>query len=97
MKRWKLKRSYIWTLLISLTINSSFCLPDCSDALKKCTEYNLTLEQAVKLRDDKISILLKQRDEAVQIAKEAQPLLPAWGYVIIGMAAGSLLVIGLRK
>lgn len=83
--------------LISLMMISSFCLSDCTDALNKCQSYNLKLEENIKLKDEKITVLLRQRDEALKLASDSQPLLPAWTYVVIGMAAGSLLVIGLKK
>lgn len=79
--------------LLILLITSSLAFGDCQSKLAVCTDYVKVLEETNQLKDQKIEILIKQRDEAVKLAADSQPALPGYAYIFIGIAAG--LVTGL--
>lgn len=71
---------------------------DCASKLSLCTKYVSALESERTLLYDKINVLQSQRDRAESELAEATkpPLVPVWGWFIIGIAAGTTATILLK-
>lgn len=82
-----------------LTIILIFCLlctntkatDKCDNALHACINYTKELEISLKLCNDQNDALTKE------LNKETDPLIPWWGWAIIGGVAGGIVVRELNR
>lgn len=76
--------------LLALFLISNIALADCTSALSACKDYSSLVKSENEVLKEKITIITRQRDESIKELQKATtpPLIPWWGYVIIGAGVG---------
>lgn len=85
------------TLLFPLT---SLRAESCERTLKACLEYKDAADQHISNLEEQVKLVSKQRDEALDMAKENvgnSSILPWYGWTAIGFLLGTVTVIGVSK